>query len=226
MVHDYRTARRSGSRCDALAAVGRSLRAHWAVWRFDRRHGVETSAWVSLVDVSTVGVSRDHGSPYEPVNLHDFEQLRYLDLPREGTFVDLGSGKGLALMLAVLHGFTAVKGVEFSPELCTTSRRNLERFGRSSGRQFSWRILCQDAADFQPEQEDVVFFMFNPFDDVVLATLLGNIEASLRQRRRPVHLVYHAALHGRVIEAGAWTCSRQVGPVIHYVPVPGPVDRA
>ena len=79
--------------------------------------------------------------------------------------------------------------------------------------------MCQDAAEFQPDQDDVVFFLFNPFDDVVLAAALGNIEASLRQRRRPVH-PHHAALHRQVIEAGgAWTRSGQVGPVIHYVPV-------
>ena len=80
--------------------------------------------------------------------------------------------------------------------------------------------MCQDAAEFQPDQDDVVFFLFNPFDDVVLAAALGSIEASLRQRRRPVHSVYHAALHRQVIEAGgAWTRSGQEGPVIHFVPV-------
>lgn len=43
----------------------------------------------------------------------------------ELTFVDLGAGKGRAMLLASELPFRRIVGVEFSPELCDVARRNL-----------------------------------------------------------------------------------------------------
>jgi predicted RNA methylase len=44
----------------------------------------------------------------------------------ETTFVDIGSGKGRALIIAAEYAFKRIIGVEYSPSLATICRRNLE----------------------------------------------------------------------------------------------------
>jgi SAM-dependent methyltransferase len=55
------------------------------------------------------------------------------DLPREGTFVDLGSGKGKALLIAGMLAYRRVVGVEIDSELAGEARRNVENFRQGSG---------------------------------------------------------------------------------------------
>ena len=50
------------------------------------------------------------------------------DLPREGAFVDLGSGKGKALLIAGMLTYERVVGVEIDGELAAEARRNVENF--------------------------------------------------------------------------------------------------
>ena len=42
------------------------------------------------------------------------------------TFIDLGSGKGRAVLLASLYPFRRLIGVEFSPELTEVARLNVQ----------------------------------------------------------------------------------------------------
>jgi tRNA1(Val) A37 N6-methylase TrmN6 len=45
----------------------------------------------------------------------------------KASFVDLGCGKGLPLVVATEYPFQRVLGVELAPELCVVARHNAER---------------------------------------------------------------------------------------------------
>jgi hypothetical protein len=49
-----------------------------------------------------------------------------------------------------------------------------------------------DAADYQVQPDQNAFFMYNPFDRVVIEQVLERIELSLLREARPIWLIYHA----------------------------------
>jgi SAM-dependent methyltransferase len=93
---------------------------------FDVRYRTDTGGRVELSDLMIASENKDHGVRYEPTRARPFKKLiNMLDLPRDSTFVDFGSGKGRVLIMALECGFRKVVGLEFSQELCEISRKNL-----------------------------------------------------------------------------------------------------
>jgi SAM-dependent methyltransferase len=194
------------------ARIGRSLRnhgvsytvraafrhAHAAISRFLDRHfdiafGSDTRGVIentALTDVVSPNLAR--GIRYEPTRALPLQQvLRAAHIPTDGTFVDLGCGKGRALMVAVLSGFAHVTGVDYSPALCRIAEHNLETLRRRTQRPFTASIIHRDAADYAFDARDTVLYLFNPFDAVVLAAVVAHLERSLAQHPRTVWIVYH-----------------------------------
>src|SRR5262245_17564627 len=105
----------------------RRLARHEA--EFDRRYGVETAGIVHLAQHDTRGGDRTLASSYQGVPIGRFRELvgslpiRFEDF----TFVDLGSGKGRALVLAAELRFGRIIGVEFSHELHDVAVANIGR---------------------------------------------------------------------------------------------------
>ena len=85
--------------------------------RFDRRYGVDTSGHIPLGKLGISSSNAVYGVPYEPVTPSYFSRMVESVTLAPGThvFVDLGSGKGRALMLAASYPFKRIVGVEFSP---------------------------------------------------------------------------------------------------------------
>lgn len=198
--HEPMTSRFQKSLRDrGLVATARSARrrAEVAVGTFADRHfdlvfGTETRDVVenaALRDVTSANLAR--GIRYEPSRAIPFRRvLRASRIPAEGTFVDLGCGKGRACMLAAMHGFSNVVGVDYSPVLCVIATRNLDVFRARTGRRFRSTVRAMDAVDYAFAPEDTVLYLFNPFDASVLSAVLARLRASLDAHPRPAWLVY------------------------------------
>ena len=121
---------------DALSPARRAVRrckvARQAEFKareaeFDHAHGVDTAGIVSLDTMEVVGPHRDECNYYQGV---DFDLLREriaalgIDFPQY-TFIDLGCGKGRALLIAAQFPFRQVRGVEFAPALHAVAEKNI-----------------------------------------------------------------------------------------------------
>jgi SAM-dependent methyltransferase len=126
--------------------------------------------------------------------------MRDLALPGGSVFVDFGCGKGRVLMMAARYGFRRVVGVDFSGELCRIARRNLEIFRRRAGGSVEFEVVESDAVAYRFRDDENVFYLFNPFDAVVLRQILERIDESRRRVPRPVWLIYYYPLCGEMIE--------------------------
>lgn len=175
--------------------------------RFDRRHGLDTAgtAPLALLSVLDDGFDRTHDRRrYEPVPLVTFARMMSR-LPADLSdyvFVDFGSGKGRALMLAARCGFKRLIGIEFAAELHRAAERNVEALRRRCPRPAPIELVNENAVRFPIPDEKCVFYLFNPFGDQVLAEVVSNIEGSYRRRPRKMFFLYvnpHGAqvLHGR-----------------------------
>jgi SAM-dependent methyltransferase len=169
---------------------------------FDLVYGTETSAVVEnadLRDVTSANLAR--GIRYEPTRAIPFRRvLRAARVPSEGAFVDLGCGKGRACMLAVLHGFASVVGVDYSPELCRIAARNFEALRRRTGRRFRSTLRAIDVTDYVFAPDDTVLYLYNPFDASVLSAVLARLRASLDAHPRRVWLVYSNPVWRETVE--------------------------
>jgi SAM-dependent methyltransferase len=121
-------------------------------------------------------------------------------VPEDSVLVDFGCGKGRVLLIAAECGFRKARGVEFAHELCEIADKNCAIYKRKRAPNTEFQVIESDAAKYVLNDDENVFFMFNPFDDVVLNDVLNNIAASLKIQPRKILILYFNPLHGNLIE--------------------------
>ena len=181
-----------------------SIRAYWALreiafsWAravesieqrvFDRRLGVSTHGIV-YTDDSLTATGSDNlyydNSGWLPVR----RALKDLGPGPEDVFVDLGSGKGQALLIAGQLPFQRVVGVEIYDDLSECAKRNIER-ARPRLRVRDVGSVTANVLDWPIPDDASVVFMFNPFVGETFRTVAGRIFESYDRRPRNLHIVY------------------------------------
>lgn len=167
------------------------LRARYGDIDYDCDYRVDTT-WANVGwRLRLHGVLAGGGyQPCEPALFH--ETLEKLGVDFTGfTFVDIGSGKGRALLMASDYPFARILGVELLPELHAIAERNIAVY--RSDRQQCRRIesLCQDARSFRFPAGPLVVFLFNPLPQPALAQVIANLEDALAAHPRSAYVVYH-----------------------------------
>lgn len=109
--------------------------------------------------------------------------------PEEFNFVDLGCGKGRALLVAAQFPFRNILGVELDPELCRIARANIALKPEWSARIF---VHQQDAATFLFPEGPLLLFLYHPFLPRILGRVLANLERQLRRSPRETWVLYGA----------------------------------
>jgi SAM-dependent methyltransferase len=176
-----------------------------------RRYGDIEYDWEYRVDTTSATVgwrSRLLGllhSPYQPIEPELFrEMMAELKIDfSQFTFIDIGSGKGRALLLAAEYPFRRILGVELLPELNQIARQNIEKFSSPLQRCRDIDVVCTDAAEFSFPQVPLVIFLFNPLPVEGLRKLVGNLEGSLRLSPREVRVVYGNPIFEEVLMANS-----------------------
>jgi SAM-dependent methyltransferase len=159
---------------------------------FDEELGVHTDGVVLLTSVTSKNFSQ--GFRYEPCSP---EQCNWaienagID-PKDFSFIDIGCGKGRALIIASQHNFADLTGVDYSQKLCDIARANLEKLRVSA------RIICQDALRFEVPARDVFVFLFNPFRPAVLQKVLDNLHSARRV------VIAYGGPGREILEANEW----------------------
>jgi len=163
--------------------------------RFDERYGVSTNGIIEVERSDLDGPNREHATQYQAT--HEKVLRRVLDGlridHREFVFVDLGSGKGRAMLMASEYPYARIVGVELSPACCEVARENVRRFAVRNGARLQCprlEVICADVCDFEFPREDTVLYLFNPFRRPVLERVISALSASLRSAPRRVLLAY------------------------------------
>lgn len=152
-------------------------------WEY--RLGINTRGTIGREQLLT----RSDAVEYSPVPFRAFfRAMEHVPDPLlTGTFLDYGSGKGRALVLAARHyRFRRVVGVEMSPELCRHAEHNLKQAGSRQA-----EVLCCDAATYQPPSDTTVFFFYNPFLGETMNQVADAIHQSLLDHPRQAAIVVY-----------------------------------
>lgn len=167
---------------------------------YDCDFGVDTT-WARLpwsVRVREIFTER----LYQPTDPAEFRSV-IAHIPAEFSelaFIDLGSGKGRALLLASEYPFREIVGVEVQPELHRIAQENILRFGGEGRVCRRISSVCMDAREFEFPEEPLLLYLFNPFPDYVLTEVLRRLEASLAASPRPAFLLYNTPMEQHIFE--------------------------
>lgn len=159
---------------------------------FDRSHGVDTATPVKIGALDVGGTSWLYGSSYEAVSDQDlFHILSLLPIDHsQHTFVDLGSGKGKALLLASDYPFKRIIGVEFSPQLHEVAVQNIARYRKDTQLCHDIHSVCADAMTYDLPDGSMVIFLANPFGIEVMSVVVERLEALLSTGQRNIFVAY------------------------------------
>ncbi len=192
--HGLRGAIRQALRLAPRSANPGVVREESGPHPFDRAHQVDTSGLVRGETIDSGSLSDLYITGYYGISPSTLEQaLERLPEPVDAyTFVDLGCGKGRALLVAAKSPFRRLVGVEISPELAQIAQANTSREARISVEQ-------GDAARFSFPAEPLVIFLYHPFLPPVLRKVLRNLKQARAGSPHPTFLLYANPAYQRVI---------------------------
>jgi SAM-dependent methyltransferase len=159
---------------------------------FDLRYRVDTRGLVW-------NTGDEHSVHYQGTDARQFHTLIQPVTDNDFVFVDLGSGKGKAVLLAAGHRFKGAIGVEISAELTAVAQRNIESYrGRLD---CPVEFVNANAERWEIPNEPVVVYVNNPFDATILERVLENLTRSLCEHPREATFVYHAPFQRHVTDS-------------------------
>lgn len=183
----------------------RQRRQRRSLEEFDRRFGVDTAGFLSVSRLGMPVEVAAHAARYQPTS--DLgAYLRALDISfAQYTFIDYGCGKGRVLLMASDYPFKQIIGVDCVPGLIEIARHNISVYRSASQLCHNFDLITCDAREFLPSPAPAVFFLYNPFGEVILSEVLARMSRIERAADHPDYLIYVDPRHRSCIEAtGRW----------------------
>jgi hypothetical protein len=197
-----------GRRSMAYRGVWRTLRVGAMLvryrlrqgWRAPRPHGFDLEYGTETVAKAALPDEPEQARRQEPIDTVQFATMMGVLASDPGfdfsefTFIDLGAGRGRAMMLAAQYSFAAIVGIEYSRELHAGARTNLALYAASRYRGRGCHrlaIVHSDVLAWPLPEVPTVFYCFESFPDLAtMQRMADRVRASLAAAPRPVYVVY------------------------------------
>ncbi len=154
---------------------------------FDLKYGTDTGGYLRPDELGSGGIHDAMNYGYSAVAPSVFREAcrRWREtLPSSAarleayTFVDVGAGKGRALLLAAELPFRKVIGVELNEPLARIAQRNITLWNRLARPRAKIRVMHEDAAEFRWPRTPLLVYLNNPFDCALVDLLSSRIAAA------------------------------------------------
>ena len=163
----------------------------------EKSKGIDT---FKFVNVNDLGIPME-SEPKEFVcsgNSYLGKVLRDLNITKEDSIVDLGCGKGGAVIYMAKFPFNKIIGIEYSHSLFLNAQRNIERM-----KEKNIQIIYCDAGCYDDIDDINYFYMFNPFGLVTIKRVLDHICKSYIVNPRVIKIIYkNPSFHNEIISRG------------------------
>jgi len=175
---------------------------------FDLRYGVDTSGLIGGGDLRSGHRHDIFNTAYYGMAPSRFRSVmsRWIADDIHGaidsySFVDLGCGKGRAVLMASEFGFRDVVGVELHSGLAKIAEANVAAWTASARAAAPMRILNKDAAEFVFPDGACLLYLFHPFTAPVLTRVIERIEADFAGRPGLLDVIYFNPEAGELLDA-------------------------
>ncbi len=185
---------------DRLSSLARKKKADtaWLAHKervdrlFDHKYDIDTSGITQLSELRIIGRNRMYGVAHIASDPDEFaEALASLQIKHgDYVFIDLGSGKGRALLLALHFPFRRIIGVEFALELHRIAQANLMRVAAAGTDVNRIGLVHADATEFELPPEPSVIYLYNPFNDSVMRGVIERVLRSHEEHPRSIYILY------------------------------------
>jgi SAM-dependent methyltransferase len=108
------------------------------------------------------------------------------------TFVDLGCGKGRALLVAATFPFKRIVGIEISADLCRIAHSNTKMIDRVE-------VVNQDATSFSFPPTPQIIYLYHPFIALGLKRMLKNLKHQIGRMSTVTYVLYANPRYTEVI---------------------------
>jgi SAM-dependent methyltransferase len=201
-----------------------------AIHPFDQVHHTDTSGLIpGYVIAEGTGVQVSELTAYYGVapsilyGLLDIWLQRTAPQPIEKTvFLDVGAGKGRAMLLASQFPFLRVEGVELNADLAAIANANISLWHRDlqANALSPFTLHHADATTHPLPNEPTLAFLFHPFELPILRRFLRHVESSISNNPRPFDLLYVNAEHDSYLDrhpafTRLWTGLVPMSPADH-----------
>ncbi|SRR6266481_3926676 len=182
---------------------GRHAPASQEMDAFDSKYGTDTASFRDIRDLDAISLPAAlFAGRYEPSSAELVRSaLDRLQIdPERFTFIDFGSGKGRALLIAAGFPFKEVVGVEFSRELHEIAKKNIALIPPEITRAGVLRSIHGDAAVFELPKSDLVCYFYNPFGPPVITVVAERLAAHHKDYGYRIIIIYANPHHPEVFE--------------------------
>ena len=197
------------TRTHRVQVASRHHPAEAPVHPFDRLCGTDTGGLIPGRDLATGHPSDAHTTAYYAIApsilnnlIRVWQQRTHPTLSIERyTFLDVGAGKGRAMLIAAQHPFAEVIGVELNPSLATIARLNMQAFLECGAARLlaPVRLLEGDALEVALPEAPTVAMLFHPFEAPLVRRFLERLKEHFSMHPAPFDLLYVNAEHEDVI---------------------------
>ena len=159
---------------------------------FDFKYHVETSSIIRMEEYDIEEKKKAVSVRYQPTPIKPLRSiLKALNIDHSRyTIIDVGSGKGRVLLLASEYPYKKIIGVEISKRVNDIAEKNFETWSNPNQKCQDLQSICTDACEYKFPKGPLVLFFFTPFTSTVLAQVLENLKKSMKDKPRPVHIIY------------------------------------
>ena len=131
--------------------------------------------------------------------------LKDIHVTDQDTIIDIGCGKGSAMLIMTKFPFSKVDGIELSSRVAEIAGKNFSRL-----KQERCHIFNCDAVTFQDFSSYSMIYFYNPFPAVIMRPVIRHIEQSIQNGGREVLVIYNnPACHDVIVEHGVFFKKRE-----------------
>lgn len=164
--------------------------------RGELKYNIQTTSITETKKLKIKGFDTTGANEYMPSNYvllnRVFKELNTYS--HNKTFIDIGCGKGRALIVAAHFGFQELTGVEFIATHCQDAQKQIHKIEKLFNKAL-FHIICMDATQYEIPDHAQTLFFYNPFNEEVMNKVIQNIRESLVRKKRQLFVIYFSPLY-------------------------------
>jgi SAM-dependent methyltransferase len=162
--------------------------------------------FATVVETEEVGLDSKyvkHSSPSGKKYL--VRLLKDLHVSDQDTILDIGCGKGSAMLAMLKFPFARVDGIELSKEISEIAIRNFTNLKKER-----WHVFNGDAITFKDYNAYSMLYLYDPFPEEIMRQVAANIQSSIAGREQEMLVIYNnPTCHELLVNDGVFCKQRK-----------------